>query len=88
MVKVLHGEDGGFNVGAKAGLKKGCWQGIVATVSAIDNLDIPFSSSVIKKVCNGENTRFWLDTWHHLGFRFKDQFPRLFALELSKDCSV
>ncbi|GJZ50148.1 RNA-directed DNA polymerase, eukaryota [Tanacetum coccineum] len=36
---------------------------------------------------NGESTKFWLDHWHTRGI-FKDIFPRLYALESSKDVTV
>ncbi|GJS07787.1 RNA-directed DNA polymerase, eukaryota [Tanacetum coccineum] len=36
---------------------------------------------------NGESPKFWLDHWHTRGI-FKDIFPRLYALESSKDVTV
>ncbi|GJR37506.1 hypothetical protein Tco_1213190 [Tanacetum coccineum] len=36
---------------------------------------------------NEESTKFWLDHWHTRGI-FKDIFPRLYALESSKDVTV
>ncbi|GJZ59706.1 RNA-directed DNA polymerase, eukaryota, reverse transcriptase zinc-binding domain protein [Tanacetum coccineum] len=39
------------------------------------------------KMGNGESTKFWLDHWHTRGI-FKDIFPRLYALESSKDVTV
>ncbi|PWA77416.1 RNA-directed DNA polymerase, eukaryota [Artemisia annua] len=40
-----------------------------------------------KGIGNGRNTRFWLDLW--VGDQtLKERFPRVFALERIKDCSL
>ncbi|KAJ0482569.1 putative reverse transcriptase zinc-binding domain-containing protein [Helianthus annuus] len=65
----------------------GCWKNIV---NAISNLKINgkgLNSLILGKVGNGEEIRFWLDTW--LGDKpFVERWPHLFGLELSKMCRV
>ncbi|GJZ55630.1 hypothetical protein Tco_0610823 [Tanacetum coccineum] len=86
VIKVLHGDNGGFGVSSRTGLNKGVWHGIVSSTNAIDSMGIPYNNSFYLKVNSGVNTRFWVDPWHESGCIIKDKFPRLYALELEKLC--
>ena len=53
----------------------------------MDQLEINFSSSMGKKLGNGETTKFWLDRW--LGpFQLCDEYSRVFSLEVNKEATV
>ncbi|GJV87160.1 RNA-directed DNA polymerase, eukaryota, partial [Tanacetum coccineum] len=63
------------------------WLDIVRDISSLDQKWIDLLSFVRKKVGNGENSFFWIDTWSG-EVSLKTVFPRLYALELCKDISV
>ncbi|GJT66126.1 RNA-directed DNA polymerase, eukaryota [Tanacetum coccineum] len=46
-----------------------------------------FLAKCSKRVGNGSNTYFWLDSWKG-GIPFRKAFPRLFALEMNQQVSV
>lgn len=68
--------------------KKGIWENIIVSSKVIDNLGIEFSNSFHRKVGNGESIDFWLDRWIGPTTCLKEKFPRLFAFEMNKSCSV
>ncbi|GJS63622.1 RNA-directed DNA polymerase, eukaryota [Tanacetum coccineum] len=63
------------------------WLSIIREVSALKLQGIDFLSHCKRRVGSGMQTRFWEDLW--LGeVPFNELFPRLYALENNKECSV
>lgn len=88
IIKHIYGSDGGFENHGGSGLRKGIWDGIVSCSKKIDNLNVPFSTSFHRKVANGRNTYFWNHTWLVTSQPLRILFPRLYALEINKNCKV
>ncbi|GJT09776.1 RNA-directed DNA polymerase, eukaryota [Tanacetum coccineum] len=63
------------------------WCSILREVKVLSAKGFDFFSHCKKKVGNGRNSRFWLDTWL-LDKPFRVRFPRLFILEMDKTKSV
>ncbi|GKE62828.1 RNA-directed DNA polymerase, eukaryota [Tanacetum coccineum] len=63
------------------------WCSILREVQVLNAKGFDFISHCKKSVGNGQNTRFWLDTWI-LDKPFSIRFPRIFALETDKLASV
>ena len=53
----------------------------------LKNRGFDFLEKCSKRVGNGSNTCFWLDSWKG-GTSFRETFPRLFALEMNRKISV
>ncbi|GJR99572.1 hypothetical protein Tco_0316081 [Tanacetum coccineum] len=53
----------------------------------MDEKGLNLCNAICFKLGNGEKARFWEDRWLD-GMLFKTLFPRLYALELCKDCTV
>ncbi|GJT94027.1 RNA-directed DNA polymerase, eukaryota, reverse transcriptase zinc-binding domain protein [Tanacetum coccineum] len=66
---------------------KSCWLSILSEVRSLQRKGMYIFDYLTHKMGNGESTKFWLDHWHSRGI-FKDIFPRLYALESSKDVTV
>ncbi|GJY75848.1 RNA-directed DNA polymerase, eukaryota, reverse transcriptase zinc-binding domain protein [Tanacetum coccineum] len=66
---------------------KSCWLSILSEVRSLQRKGMYVFDYLTHKMGNGESTKFWLDHWHTRGI-FKDIFPRLYALESSKDVTV
>ncbi|GJR93802.1 RNA-directed DNA polymerase, eukaryota, reverse transcriptase zinc-binding domain protein [Tanacetum coccineum] len=66
---------------------KSCWLLILSEVRSLQRKGMYVFDYLTHKMGNGESTKFWLDHWHTRGI-FKDIFPRLYALESSKDVTV
>ncbi|GKB25032.1 RNA-directed DNA polymerase, eukaryota, partial [Tanacetum coccineum] len=66
---------------------KSCWLSILSKVRSLQRKGMYVFDYLTHKMGNGESTKFWLDHWHTRGI-FKDIFPRLYALESSKDVTV
>nr|GEZ74861.1 RNA-directed DNA polymerase, eukaryota, reverse transcriptase zinc-binding domain protein [Tanacetum cinerariifolium] len=63
------------------------WNVIIREVSVLKSLGVDLISHCKKRVGNGMLTRLWSDVW--LGDKqFRYLFPRIFALEVNKDCTV
>ncbi|GJY67846.1 RNA-directed DNA polymerase, eukaryota [Tanacetum coccineum] len=63
------------------------WSSILKEVSVLKSGGFDFLSFCNKRIGDGLNTRFWLDTWK--GDKpFRVAFPRLFALESNGQVSV
>ncbi|GJZ24919.1 hypothetical protein Tco_0562378, partial [Tanacetum coccineum] len=63
------------------------WNAIIREVNVLKIQGIDLISHCKKRVGNGLLTRFWSDIW--LGDnQLRYLFPRIYALELNKDCSV
>nr|GEU85267.1 hypothetical protein [Tanacetum cinerariifolium] len=63
------------------------WCSILREVQVLSGKGFDFVSHVKKRVGNGQNTKFWLDTWI-LDSPLSVRFPRLFALDSNKQVSV
>nr|GEV78219.1 RNA-directed DNA polymerase, eukaryota [Tanacetum cinerariifolium] len=63
------------------------WCSILRDVQVLSAKGFDFVSHCKKRVGNGHNTRFWLDTWI-LDMPLSVQSPRMFALERDKQISV
>ncbi|GJS04028.1 RNA-directed DNA polymerase, eukaryota [Tanacetum coccineum] len=63
------------------------WCSILREVQVLRAKGFDFVSLCKKRVGNGCNTRFWLDTWI-LDMPFCVRFPRIYALETDKFASV
>ncbi|XP_071726970.1 uncharacterized protein [Rutidosis leptorrhynchoides] len=81
LLKSIHGENIGLDShGCKT---NGLWAAIVFNFRKCQELGV----SLVRKVGNGCNTRFWKDLW--LGpDTLASRFNRLYRLELSPDCTV
>ncbi|GJX63562.1 RNA-directed DNA polymerase, eukaryota [Tanacetum coccineum] len=66
---------------------KSCWLSILSEVRSLQRKGMYVFDYLTHKMGNGESTKFWLDHWHTRGI-FKDIFPRLYALESSKDVTI
>ncbi|GKD34056.1 RNA-directed DNA polymerase, eukaryota [Tanacetum coccineum] len=64
------------------------WIHILNATKKIEAIDLNFKNSFVRKVADGASTSFWHDPWCGDGTSLKDKFPRLYALELNKDCNV
>ncbi|GJT74437.1 RNA-directed DNA polymerase, eukaryota [Tanacetum coccineum] len=63
------------------------WNTIIQEVSVLKSQGVDLISHCKKRVGNGVLTRFWSDVW--LGDKqLRLLFPRIFALEANKDCTV
>ncbi|GJU53281.1 RNA-directed DNA polymerase, eukaryota [Tanacetum coccineum] len=63
------------------------WCSILREVQVLSSKGFDFVSHCKKRVGDGQNTRFWLDTWI-LDVPFSVRFPRIYALEKDKLASV
>nr|GEW75330.1 RNA-directed DNA polymerase, eukaryota [Tanacetum cinerariifolium] len=63
------------------------WCSILREVQVLSGKGFDFVSHVKKRVGNGQNTKFWLDTWI-LDSPLSVRFPRLFALDSDKQVLV
>ncbi|XP_071728520.1 uncharacterized protein [Rutidosis leptorrhynchoides] len=60
---------------------------IIQEGSALEDLQIPFKSSVLRSIGDGEATEFWHDHW--IGSdRLCNSFSRLYRLDLVKNASI
>nr|GEV79664.1 RNA-directed DNA polymerase, eukaryota, reverse transcriptase zinc-binding domain protein [Tanacetum cinerariifolium] len=51
-------------------------------------VDVGFKNSFVRNIADGANTSFWYEPWCGDGSVLKGNFPRLYALEVDKDCKV
>ncbi|GKD61677.1 hypothetical protein Tco_1299186, partial [Tanacetum coccineum] len=63
------------------------WNSILKEVSLLKDHDIDLLSHCQIRVGNGLRTQFWNDIWI-AGTPLRDLFPRIYALETLKGCSV
>ncbi|GJR98251.1 cysteine-rich receptor-like protein kinase [Tanacetum coccineum] len=88
VIKDFYGADGGFNLDANQIGMGGIWPDIINVTRSIGHIDADFKRSFVRKVNNGSDTLFWKDQWCCNGVRLMEAFPRLFALETYKDCTI
>ncbi|GJR74707.1 RNA-directed DNA polymerase, eukaryota [Tanacetum coccineum] len=63
------------------------WCSILKEMQMLKAKGFDFLSLCNKRVGDGNNTSFWLDTWRG-DSALCDSFPRMFALEMEKNCMV
>ncbi|GJT82756.1 RNA-directed DNA polymerase, eukaryota, reverse transcriptase zinc-binding domain protein [Tanacetum coccineum] len=63
------------------------WCSILREMLLLKSKGFDFMSLCSKRVGNGNNTSFWLDIWKG-DSTLRDDFPRMYALELDKQISV
>ena len=86
MIKAKYGAHGGLSqVGDKCG--SGPWARILGAIKRLDDCGIIHRSVLKKRIGNGDTSKFWTDCW--IGDQtLKTQYPRIFALETNRDCSI
>nr|GEU66892.1 arginine repressor C-terminal-like domain-containing protein [Tanacetum cinerariifolium] len=88
VIKKFYGKDRGFDSTVNSHGVGGIWCDIIKTINKANKLVSSFKTSFVIKVANGNNTRFWLDPCSNSGVRLADVFPRLHAIDQSKDCTI
>ncbi|XP_071691680.1 uncharacterized protein [Rutidosis leptorrhynchoides] len=63
------------------------WKTICKASLDIDELDIPFTNSFVKRICKGDKTLFWVDKWLN-NSALAGRFNRLFKLESNPEALV
>ncbi|GKD39123.1 RNA-directed DNA polymerase, eukaryota [Tanacetum coccineum] len=86
VIKAIHGGDGKIGKKAKSSFPS-IWLDIVHEVEMFKEQGTDLVNFIHKKLGNRTNTLFWEEPWHE-GSVFKNLYPRLYALELSKNIDV
>ncbi|PWA79808.1 hypothetical protein CTI12_AA201500 [Artemisia annua] len=87
IIKSIHGVHAGLNETLIHQKGSGTWKDISKIVVNMHMQQLIPHSVIKRNIGNGENTFFWLDLWvgsHPLIVAY----PRLYALEVNKSCSV
>ncbi|XP_071687371.1 uncharacterized protein [Rutidosis leptorrhynchoides] len=88
IIKSIYGSNGGLSDNSIA-CSSSIWNSVVKSGSVIDKAGVPFTTSIICKLENGQNTMFWHDVWIPDSLQpLKDLFPRLYALDSDRGVSV
>ncbi|GJY25614.1 RNA-directed DNA polymerase, eukaryota, reverse transcriptase zinc-binding domain protein, partial [Tanacetum coccineum] len=86
IISSIYGQQGGFGSIGSHMHGSGVWSSILKAIHHMHDRNLVKYSSMWKKT-NGRDTRFWSDLW--VGDQtLKERFPRVFALERIKDCSI
>nr|GEX19934.1 RNA-directed DNA polymerase, eukaryota, reverse transcriptase zinc-binding domain protein [Tanacetum cinerariifolium] len=85
-IKAIYGDKGAIDFFDSIS-RPSPWLDIIHESSSLTNKGIDFMAFVRKKVGNGEDSLFWEDNWLN-NMVLKHHFPRLFALESSKQITV
>ncbi|GKB05904.1 RNA-directed DNA polymerase, eukaryota, reverse transcriptase zinc-binding domain protein [Tanacetum coccineum] len=88
VISKIYGSDGGFDVRRGSRQKSSIWGSIIGSCSELNQFDISLSNLIVKKISSGSQTLFWNDSWLKDIGPLKFRFPRLYALDLNKNCSV
>ncbi|GJZ86136.1 RNA-directed DNA polymerase, eukaryota, reverse transcriptase zinc-binding domain protein [Tanacetum coccineum] len=86
VMKAIHGDDGRIGKDIKA-CNQSCWLNIVNEINVLKNQGINFLDFMRLKLGNGNNISFWNDNWIR-GNTLKNLYPRIYALENSKQVTV
>ncbi|KAL4583572.1 hypothetical protein LXL04_008150 [Taraxacum kok-saghyz] len=87
LLKIYYGRNGGFFAKNRPPGGGSPWSRILAATYKLHKMEVVPPSTLRRKLGNGETTCFWEDCWigeNPLSLRF----PRLFALETDRRCSV
>ncbi|GKD87974.1 putative RNA-directed DNA polymerase, eukaryota, reverse transcriptase zinc-binding domain protein [Tanacetum coccineum] len=87
VIHSIHGPHGGLLNASSIRCKSGPWYHIAKLKDDFQDYGIDLPSLFKKKIGNGESTSFWLDKWLG-GPPLCHIFPRLFRLEVNKECLV
>ncbi|GKB57250.1 RNA-directed DNA polymerase, eukaryota [Tanacetum coccineum] len=87
VVKILHGVNGGIIEDPNNNSCYNPWSGILSSISHLKSKGIDLLSLCVRKIGNGAPCRFWNDIWYG-NQSFNLRFPRIYQLELVKDCSI
>ena len=87
VIKEIYGQDGGFGSDRIGKSSYSPWYSIYHLVSTLRDKGIDLLGMCNRSVGNGSTTSFWGDSWCG-GRPLKDQYPRVYALDLNKSCSV
>ena len=85
---MIHGVNGGFDQTSGHVRNSGTWASIVRSCLDLEHMDIHLNNLMERKVLSGNQTHFWTDCWIKNRGPLKNCFPRLYALETSKNCFV
>nr|GEW73482.1 retrovirus-related Pol polyprotein from transposon TNT 1-94 [Tanacetum cinerariifolium] len=88
VVKCFYGDDGGFGSPSGSRGMNEVWCDILKVISYIKDCVPSFKNSFVLNVANGSNISLLKDAWCGDRSKLMDIFPRLFALDSNKDCSV
>lgn len=87
LVKILHGDNGGFDCISNRNIGACSWARILASNFHLLNHGIYMDSVLKKKIGNGRNTKFWKDIWCE-NQCLAVKIPRIFELDINKDCYI
>nr|GEY62122.1 putative RNA-directed DNA polymerase, eukaryota, reverse transcriptase zinc-binding domain protein [Tanacetum cinerariifolium] len=87
VIKDIHGHDGGIGSGRAGKLSYSPWNSIIRTVSHLQEKGIDLLALCGGSLGDGNSISYWGDKW--CGTRpLKDSFPRVYALDDNKLCTV
>ncbi|GJR98227.1 RNA-directed DNA polymerase, eukaryota, reverse transcriptase zinc-binding domain protein [Tanacetum coccineum] len=87
VIKDIHGHDGGIGSGRVGKLSHSPWNSIIRTVSHLQAKGIDLLALCGRSLGDGNSISYWGDKW--CGTRpLKDSFPRVYALDDNKLCTV
>ncbi|GKE37109.1 RNA-directed DNA polymerase, eukaryota, reverse transcriptase zinc-binding domain protein, partial [Tanacetum coccineum] len=87
VIKEVHGHDGGLGRGGSPYSPYSPWSSIIRLVTHLRDKGMDLLGLCSRLVGNGASTKLWSDIWCG-DVSFKDRFPRIYALELNKDCYI
>ena len=87
VIKDLHGFDGGIGNNRAVKMSYSPWSCIIRTVAKLKAKGIDLLALCSRSVGDGRTISFWDDSWCG-GRPLKDRFPRVYALDANKDCSI
>ncbi|GJY46340.1 putative RNA-directed DNA polymerase, eukaryota, reverse transcriptase zinc-binding domain protein [Tanacetum coccineum] len=87
VIKNIHGADGVIGFSRPGYSSYSPWTSIVHSISKLQAKGIDLLALCSRSVGNGLSIRFWNETWCGV-CPFKDLFPRIYALEENKSCTV
>ncbi|PWA37851.1 hypothetical protein CTI12_AA586680 [Artemisia annua] len=87
VIRYIYGLDRGIHTASSRSLKRTTWGSIIRSITTFKQKGINLISYCSRKIGNGASTRFWVDIW--CGVQpLKVLFPRIFLLDLNKNCYV
>ncbi|GJZ83149.1 hypothetical protein Tco_0648322 [Tanacetum coccineum] len=87
VIASIYGPHGGLTTGSISSYKSGPWYQIMKLKDDLLSCGISLPSLFKRKIGNGLNTKFWLDSWIG-GPPICNVFPRLYRLDKNNECLV